>query len=99
MASRSSDLGGLADGTPYLTAIDQEFPRPARISGDHTLRRAANDAPYQDVIYQDRLMKIGGLPVFLLATGAGFAVVVVGVVLGLLRWRRRRGLRRAAESR
>ncbi|NUP22948.1 MAG: DUF2330 domain-containing protein, partial [Streptomyces sp.] len=31
---------GEGDGTPFLTAIGQEFPYPERISGDHVLRRA-----------------------------------------------------------
>ncbi|HET9381656.1 MAG TPA: DUF2330 domain-containing protein [Streptomyces sp.] len=98
VASRAAGLGGLADGTPYLTAIDQEFPSPSRISGDHTLLRAANDAPYREVIHRDRLMKVAGLPVYVLVLGGGFALVVVGVVLGLLWWIRRR-LRRADAKR
>jgi hypothetical protein len=98
VGSRAADLGGLAAGTPYLTAFDQEFPEPSRISGDHTLRRAANDTPYREVIHQDRLMKVAGFPLYLLVLGGGAVVVVLAVVLGLLRWRRRRVLR-AAESR
>ncbi len=85
-------LGGLAEGTPYLTAIDQEFPDPSRISGDHTLHRAANDAPYQEVIYRDRLMKVAGFPVFLLAVGGTVVLVGVAAVLLVLRRSRRRRL-------
>src|SRR5690606_11711144 len=36
----------LAGGETFLTVIEQEFPRPERIDGDHLLRRAAADAEY-----------------------------------------------------
>jgi hypothetical protein len=64
----------------------------------HTLRRAAKDTPYQEVIHQDRLLKVAGFPVFLLVLGGGAVVLVLAVVFGLLRWRRR-GLLHAVESR
>lgn len=100
VSAKASDLAGLADGAPYLTTLDQEFPAPSRISGDHTLRRAANDSPYQDVIYRDRLMTVGGFPVFLLVLGGGFVLLVLAVVLLVLRLRaRRRLLLHAVESR
>jgi hypothetical protein len=32
-------------GATFLTALDQEFPQPRRIDGDHELRAAAADTP------------------------------------------------------
>ncbi|MFK8910070.1 DUF2330 domain-containing protein, partial [Streptomyces sp. YS-3] len=42
-------------GTPYLTALNQSFDRPSQITGDHELLRAPDDAPFQRVVYRDRL--------------------------------------------
>ncbi|WP_369388907.1 DUF2330 domain-containing protein [Streptomyces sp. CG1] len=77
-------LGKLAAGTPYLTALTQQFPEPARIHGDHELVRAASDTPVQQVIYEDRLREVAGIPAWLLAVGgalvpAGGAVAVIVV--------------------
>ncbi|WP_406367615.1 DUF2330 domain-containing protein [Streptomyces sp. NBC_00645] len=67
-------------GTDYLTAIDQEFPRPSLISGDHHLRRTATDAAHRRVIHEDRLLRVGGTPVWLLT--AGGALLLTAVVVG-----------------
>uniref|UniRef100_UPI0028D3D8AB DUF2330 domain-containing protein n=1 Tax=Streptomyces zaehneri TaxID=3051180 RepID=UPI0028D3D8AB len=83
-------LAELAKGTPFLTAVAQEFPRPSEISGDHELRRAATDAAYRQVIYEDRLIALAGFPVWLLTVVGGLAVLnTVAVVLGV-RWGRAR---------
>lgn len=83
-------LAALAKGTPFLTAVAQEFPRPSEISGDHELRRAATDAAYRQVIYEDRLLALAGIPVWLLTVVGGLAVLnTVAVVLGV-RWGRAR---------
>ncbi|WP_369246275.1 DUF2330 domain-containing protein [Streptomyces sp. R41] len=85
--------GPLHELTPdqalFLTAIDQEFPQPSHISGDHELRRTATDATYRQVIYEDRLLKVGGIPAWLLTMTGLSALVIVALVLGL-RARRRR---------
>ncbi|MFJ9019048.1 DUF2330 domain-containing protein [Streptomyces sp. NPDC102259] len=83
-------LAELAEGTPFLTAVAQEFPRPSEISGDHELRRAATDTVYRQVIYEDRLLALAGIPVWLLTVVGGLAVLnTVAVVLGV-RWGRAR---------
>ncbi|MFG2885828.1 DUF2330 domain-containing protein [Streptomyces sp. NPDC048297] len=69
LAKPSGALGELAGGTPYLTALTQSFPYPDRISGDHELRRAATDTPVQQVIYDDELLKVAGIPAWLLTAG------------------------------
>ncbi|WP_407289218.1 DUF2330 domain-containing protein [Streptomyces sp. BP-8] len=58
------DLGG--SGGTFLTAIDQSFPQPQRITGDHELRPAAHDTPFQRVRYTDALLKVGGIPAWIL---------------------------------
>ncbi|MGV9451005.1 DUF2330 domain-containing protein [Streptomyces sp. NPDC003635] len=78
-----------AGGTPYLTAIGQEFPRPRSITGDHELRRASTDETFQQVIYEDRLREWAGLPAWLLTIGGTLAVGVTAVSTFLVRRSRR----------
>ncbi|EKX68614.1 hypothetical protein STRIP9103_02668 [Streptomyces ipomoeae 91-03] len=74
-------LGELSGGrTDYLTAFEQNFPQPERISGDHTLRRAATDEPYRKVIYVDEMWTVGGIPGWLLSFGIGMGVLAVKAV-------------------
>ncbi|MFI6486025.1 DUF2330 domain-containing protein [Streptomyces sp. NPDC050564] len=83
-------LDRLADGgTDFLTAIDQEFPQPSRISGDYQLHRMTTDAAYRRVIYDDELLTVGGIPAWLLTVGGVAALAVVALVIGV-RARRRR---------
>lgn len=83
-------LAALAKGTPFLTAVAQEFPRPSEISGDHELRRAATDTAFRQVIYEDRLLALAGIPVWLLTVVGGLAVLnTVALVVGV-RWGRDR---------
>ncbi|MEU9113017.1 DUF2330 domain-containing protein [Streptomyces sp. NPDC048483] len=82
------DLTGA--GGAYLTAIDQQFPHPERITSDHELRRAATDTPYQRVRYTYVLMRVGDVPAWVLAAGGGLALLVVALVVR--RRRRRRGM-------
>ncbi|MFE2866055.1 DUF2330 domain-containing protein [Embleya sp. NPDC059259] len=84
---------GLApiDGKPaFLTALDQDFPTPATITDDHELLVAAHDKGYQRATYRDELLKVAGIPVWLLSV---LGALVVLLVAGLA-WRRRRGTRR-----
>ncbi|MFJ8080878.1 DUF2330 domain-containing protein [Streptomyces sp. NPDC096205] len=85
----SGPLARLAQGTPYLTAITQEFPEPSRISGDHELTRAATDTPYQQVIHDGRLLMVGGVPAWLLTVGGGL-VLATGAAVVVFRTRGRR---------
>ncbi|MFJ4627355.1 DUF2330 domain-containing protein [Streptomyces sp. NPDC088847] len=85
----SGPLSALAKGTPFLTAVNQEFPDPSRITGDHLLRRTATDATFQQVIYDDRLTKIAGVPAWLLTVAGGLAVLVTAAVLLAVRRTRR----------
>ncbi|MFH8571422.1 DUF2330 domain-containing protein [Streptomyces sp. NPDC017993] len=75
-------------GSAYLTALDQHFPKPRRISGDHELRRAAADTPFQRVQYEDVLLKVGPLPAWVLVVGAVSALPPTVVLFVLLRRRR-----------
>ncbi|WP_329192877.1 MULTISPECIES: DUF2330 domain-containing protein [unclassified Streptomyces] len=75
----------------FLTAIEQEFPEPSRIDGDHELRATAKDTPYRRAVYHDELLTVGGVPAWLL-TVAGALTAAVAVLLG--RVLSRRGARR-----
>ncbi|MER6343826.1 DUF2330 domain-containing protein [Streptomyces sp. NPDC001595] len=90
----SGPLAELAQGTPFLTAVAQEFPAPDRISGDHELRRTATDSTYQQVVYEDRLRTIAGVPAWLLTVGGALAAVAAAVAVLVVR-RSRAGARRA----
>ncbi|WP_406203475.1 DUF2330 domain-containing protein [Streptomyces sp. NBC_01017] len=76
VTARTGPLAELAAGTPFLTAIGQEFPFPERIVGDHELRRAPADDPFQQVIHEDRLREVAGIPAWLLTVTGGLALAV-----------------------
>ncbi|MDJ0383083.1 DUF2330 domain-containing protein [Streptomyces sp. G-G2] len=88
----SKAVAELTGGQPlFLTAIDQRFPDPGRIDGDHELRASAQDTPYRQVVYQERLMALGdGTPVWLLTVVAGAVAAVVAAALAVLARRRGR---------
>lgn len=73
----------------FLTAIEQRFPVPSRISGDHELRATAGDTPYRRVVYSDELLTAAGVPVWIL-TVAGALVAAALAALTALRLRRGR---------
>ncbi|WP_329116676.1 DUF2330 domain-containing protein [Streptomyces sp. NBC_01465] len=83
-------VGQLAAGESYLTALNQSFPVPSEIDGDHELTRTAADTPYQQVIYTDKLMTLAGIPAWLLTTLGALALAVAAVTLLLVRAHRRR---------
>nr|WP_258054705.1 DUF2330 domain-containing protein [Streptomyces sp. Ru71] len=83
-------LADLTRGTDYLTALDQEFPVPSRISGDHELRRAPSDRAYREVIYDYHLREIAGLPAWLLTTGAALTALATVIAVFTVRATRRR---------
>ncbi|MEU8984993.1 DUF2330 domain-containing protein [Streptomyces sp. NPDC048558] len=76
VTARTGPLAEPAAGTPFLTGIGQEFPFPERIVGDHELRRAPADDPFQQVIHEDRLRKVAGIPAWLLTVTDGLALAV-----------------------
>ncbi|MFF4114277.1 DUF2330 domain-containing protein [Streptomyces sp. NPDC001714] len=92
LSHRTGELGELAAGAPYLTAIGQEFPYPSRISADHVLRQAASDTPFQQVVYEDRLRAVAGIPAWLLTVGTALLLVVTVTSLAGLRRSRRPAL-------
>ncbi|MEU8784043.1 DUF2330 domain-containing protein [Streptomyces sp. NPDC048637] len=81
-------LGG--NGRTFLTALDQNFPQPRRITGDHELRRTAADTPFQRVTYSDVLLKAGGVPAWVLTVGATLLLLVAAAALTPVLRRRRR---------
>ncbi|MET7615477.1 DUF2330 domain-containing protein [Streptomyces sp. NPDC005408] len=83
-------LAGLAgSGETFLTALDQSFPEPKRIDGDHELRASDADTPFRRVVYEDELLTAGGVPVWLLTVGGSLAVLVGAGVWRATAWRRR----------
>ncbi|MDK0519257.1 DUF2330 domain-containing protein [Streptomyces sp. ML-6] len=87
-------LAAMTGGKPvFLTAIEQSFPRPERIDGDHELRAADADTPYRTVVYTDRLLTVAGIPAWVLAL---LGVVLAAVVVAVLLVRRSRGRRPVA---
>ncbi|MGI5454410.1 DUF2330 domain-containing protein [Streptomyces sp. CA-249302] len=86
---KSGPLAELAAGAPYLTAIGQEFPNPSAISGDHVLRRASADTAFRQVIYEDHLRLVAGVPAWLLTVVGTLALAVTaGAVFAVRRTRR-----------
>ncbi|MGW0553038.1 DUF2330 domain-containing protein [Streptomyces sp. NPDC002926] len=86
----SGALGAFTGGGErFLTALDQEFPEPRRIDGDHELRAADKDTPFRRVVYENRLLTVAGVPAWLLTVGGALAVLAA-VVLVRVRARRRR---------
>ncbi|MFB6873829.1 DUF2330 domain-containing protein [Streptomyces sp. NPDC056323] len=81
------------DKPVFLTAIEQSFPRPERIHDDHQLRAAAADTPYRTKVYENRLLTVSGIPVWVLSLLAAVVVAVTTVLLVL------RAQRRDASSR
>ncbi|GAB7033803.1 DUF2330 domain-containing protein [Streptomyces sp. NPDC021749] len=77
----------------FLTAIDQTFPQPERITGDHELRRTAHDTPYRRVRYEYALLRVGGVPAWIVTVGGTLLLLQAGAValtLGCAARRRRR---------
>ncbi|MFG2289887.1 DUF2330 domain-containing protein [Streptomyces sp. NPDC048595] len=84
------DLGG--SGGTFLTAIDQSFPQPQHITGDHELRRTGHDTPFQRVRYTDALLRVGGVPAWILTLLGALlllAATVGAAAASALRARRR----------
>ncbi|MFF2328953.1 MULTISPECIES: DUF2330 domain-containing protein [unclassified Streptomyces] len=71
----------------FLTAIKQSFPYPERIDDDHELRATEADTPYRTTVYADRLLTVGGVPVWVLSL---LGAVLVAAAAVLLVWRTRR---------
>lgn len=77
----------MLDDGPYLTVMDQTFHSPGtQIVSDFVFERSRNGGDYREVVVEDRLVTIAGLP-------AGPTVLVLGVLaagLGaaVLAWRR-----------
>ncbi|MEW2556645.1 DUF2330 domain-containing protein [Streptomyces zhihengii] len=83
-------VGRLTGGEErFLTVLDQSFPEPGRIDGDHELRRAAEDTSFRRVVYEDELLTFAGIPAWLLTSGGG-AALLTGLGAWALRARRTR---------
>ncbi|MER5359093.1 hypothetical protein [Streptomyces sp. NPDC002785] len=83
-------LEAVTGGKPvFVTAIEQSLPHPERIDGDHELRAAEADTPYPATVYTDRLLTMGGVPVWVPAL-LGAVLAAAATVLLVLRVRRQR---------
>lgn len=85
VTARTGPLAELAAGAPFLTAIGQEFPSPERISGDHALRRAAADDTFRQVIHEDRLRTLAGVPLWLLTVTTALAAAIAAAAVFAVR--------------
>ncbi|MFE5299494.1 DUF2330 domain-containing protein [Streptomyces sp. NPDC056632] len=65
-------------GPVFLTAVDQSFPEPSRIDGDHELVRASADTPYREIVWHDRLWTVGEIPVWLITVTGGLLLLTAG---------------------
>ncbi|MFD3660671.1 DUF2330 domain-containing protein [Streptomyces sp. NPDC058659] len=72
----------------HLTVLEQRFPHPDRIDDDHHLRTVA-DTPYREVVYNDRLLTVGGVPAWLATTGGGALLATAATLLAVRASRRR----------
>jgi len=91
-SGRTRGLSAMTGGKPvFVTAIEQSFPHPERIDGDHELRTAGADTTYQPLAYRDELLTVGGVPVWLLSALAAMALTgLVGIAtVRVMRVRRR----------
>ncbi|WP_442816600.1 DUF2330 domain-containing protein [Streptomyces sp. NBC_01304] len=92
-AGKVEPTGALAElaggGTPFLTAVEQDFPQPERINADHELRRSASDTTFRRTYDRDRLLRVAGMPAWLLTVG-GVALVAVLLIVVRARARARR---------
>ncbi|GGU52128.1 hypothetical protein GCM10010211_15650 [Streptomyces albospinus] len=93
-AGRIRPLGAVRDfsgaGPAFLTALDQSFPEPRRISGDHEFRRTAADTPYQRVTYAYSLLEVGGIPLWIPTVGGVPLLLVAATALAVGHHARRR---------
>ncbi|MEU3546718.1 DUF2330 domain-containing protein [Streptomyces longwoodensis] len=92
LTATGGPLGALARGTPFLTAVAQEFPHPEAVSGDHELRRAPADTPFRQVVHDDELTTVAGVPAWLLTVVLAL-VVLLAPAVGLAVRGGRRGRR------
>ncbi|MFC5219028.1 DUF2330 domain-containing protein [Streptomyces coerulescens] len=90
VTARTGPLAELAAGAPFLTAIGQEFPYPDRISGDHVLRRAPADDTFRQVIHEDRLRTVAGIPLWLLTVTTALAAAIAATTMFAVRRTRSR---------
>ncbi|GAO08539.1 DUF2330 domain-containing protein [Streptomyces lydicamycinicus] len=91
-AGRITPVGALRElgGTrrTFLTALDQTFPQPRRITGDHELVRAAEDTPFRRITYTSALLRVAGIPAWVLTVGGTLLLLVAATPLLVLRSRR-----------
>jgi hypothetical protein len=81
--------GRLDDGR-YLTTIQTMIIAPQTISSDFVFADAADDSPYQQVIYKDSDVTIMGVMAGPFLLVAGMIIVVVGIALAGIAIRRHR---------
>ncbi|WP_326765410.1 DUF2330 domain-containing protein [Streptomyces sp. NBC_01591] len=87
-ADDTDALEGLTGADPvFLTAIEQSFPHPERIDGDHQLRATDADTPYRTKVYRNRLLTVGGIPAWVLSL-LGAVLAAAAAVLLVRRARR-----------
>ncbi|RKN05412.1 DUF2330 domain-containing protein [Streptomyces radicis] len=83
-------LRDLAAGDTFLTVVEQSFPEPSAINGDHTLSRSAQDTEVRPVEYEDELLTWAGVPAWLVTVLGAALLLGAGGGLGVHRVRRHR---------
>lgn len=86
---RKGSNGRKGTGSTFLTAIDQSFPQPQHITGDHELLRAPEDTAFRRITYTYSLLVVGGVPVWVLTVGGTLLLLAAAAALVIGLHRRR----------
>lgn len=81
----NATLSELLGAGPYLTVMDQAFGNPAgQVASDFVFERSSNGGDHQEVVVEERLLLIAGIPAGPLVTFLGVVVLVAATAAALL---------------
>lgn len=89
-ADQPPSVRKLAGGDVHLTAVQQQFPEPGRITGDHVLRPAASDHSFHRTYDHDVLLRWAGVPAWMVTAGGLLLLILSAVTALTVSLRRRR---------